>query len=143
MNNYMKMRLPAISVNESYARSVVAAFAYPLSPTVEELSDIKTAVSEAVTNCVVHAYNANHALSEREILLEVELVENVITVSVTDFGVGIPDVERAKTPFYTTKKQDERTGMGFSVMESFMDTLLVRSTVGAGTTVTMSKKIGE
>lgn len=142
MYNYMKMRLPAISINESYARSVVAAFTCPLSPTVEEVNDIKTAVSEAVTNCVVHAYNQSTEPSEREILLEVETNDDLLTVSVTDFGVGIADVQRAKTPFYTTKPNDERSGMGFSVMESFMDSLSVVSAVGSGTTVRMSKRIG-
>lgn len=128
------MQIPAIGKNESFARNAVAAFALFCSPSVEEINDLKTAVSEAVTNAVVHAYKADGVI---EITAEIE--ENILTVSVTDFGCGIEDVDAAKEPFFTTKPEDERSGMGFTVIETFMDEMTVESTPGAGTTVTMKK----
>lgn len=142
MKNYIKLRLPAISENESYARSAVSALALPLSPTVEELNDIKTSVSEAVTNCVVHAYPGRGELTSREILIEAELSENEISITVTDFGVGINDVEKAMEPFFTTRPADERSGMGFTIMKSFMDIVEVKSKKDEGTTIKMIKHIG-
>lgn len=134
MENYLKMQIPAIGKNESFARNAVAAFALFCTPSVEEINDLKTAVSEAVTNAVVHAYKADGVI---EIVAEIE--ENTLTVSVTDFGCGIENIEKAKEPFFTTKPEDERSGMGFTVIETFMDEMQIDSTPGAGTTVTMKK----
>ena len=135
--NYMKLEFPARSINEGYARAAVAAFAAQLDPTLAEIGDIKTAVSEAVTNAVVHAYpNSIGTILIRGRILP----DSVLELVVKDYGVGIPDVEQARTPMYTTGG-NERSGMGFTIMESFMDTLRVRSTPGRGTSVTMRRKI--
>jgi stage II sporulation protein AB (anti-sigma F factor) len=135
--NYIKLEFPARSVNEGFARAAAAAFVSQLDPTLTELGDIKTAVSEAVTNAVVHAYpNAIGVVQLRARILpggELEIV-------VKDKGVGIPDVERARTPLYTTGGED-RSGMGFTIMEGFMDKLRVRSAPGHGTTVTMRRRL--
>ena len=135
--NYIKLEFPARSVNEGFARAAAAAFVSQLDPTLTELGDIKTAVSEAVTNAVVHAYpNAIGVVQLRARILpggELEIV-------VKDKGVGIPDVERARAPLYTTGGED-RSGMGFTIMEGFMDKLRVRSAPGRGTTVTMRRKL--
>lgn len=125
--------------NESFARVVVAAFMTRLNPTMEEVNDVKTAVSEAVTNCIVHAYGKERGIVEIEGVIE----ENEVTVIVKDTGVGIADVKTAMEPLYTTKPDAERSGMGFSFMEIFMDSLLVQSTPNVGTTVIMKKKVGE
>ena len=133
----MKLEFPARSINEGYARAAVAAFAAQLDPTLAEIGDIKTAVSEAVTNAVVHAYpNSIGTILIRGRILS----DSVLELVVKDYGVGIPDVEQARTPMYTTGGS-ERSGMGFTIMESFMDSLRVRSTQGRGTTVTMRRKI--
>ena len=125
------------SANEGFARSCAACFAAQLDPTLDEVADIKTAVSEAVTNSIVHAYPDRLG----RITLRLRLLEgNVLEVQVKDSGVGIPDVERARTPLFTTGSE-ERSGMGFTIMESFMDALKVRSEPGKGTTVTMRKRI--
>ena len=125
------------SANEGFARSCAACFAAQLDPTLDEIADIKTAVSEAVTNAIVHAYPDRLG----RITLRLRLLEGgVLEVQVKDAGVGIPDIERARTPLFTTGSE-ERSGMGFTIMESFMDALKVRSTVGRGTTVTMRKRI--
>ena len=116
-NNFMEVKFKAQSVNESFARVCVASFCLPLNPTVDEINDIKTAVSEAVTNCVVHAYPHG----EGEVLVRVEFDGNDVVISVCDNGIGIKDFVRAREPFYTTKPDEERSGMGFAVMESFMD----------------------
>lgn len=189
MKNYIKMELSAIGKNESFARSTVAAFALPLNPSLSELSDIKTAVSEAVTNCIVHAYAAAPCEKNRiviecetepaalknnqdergmygmngeiamastanetgeidettetgETVASEEAVGGVLHIRVTDFGCGIDDVGRAIQPFYTTKEDEERSGMGFTIMQTFMDGFKVVSEKGVGTTVFMSKKIG-
>ena len=127
----------SLSANESFARAVAACFAARLDPTLDELADIKTAVSEAVTNAIVHAYpDRVGKITLRLRLLEGERLE----VQVKDTGVGIPDVEQARTPLFTTGNE-ERSGMGFTIMESFMDHLKVRSAPGKGTAVTMSKRI--
>ena len=138
--NEMKIRLPAISENESAARAVVCSFAAGLNPTVEELADLRCAVSEAVTNCVVHAYRDSEAIGF--LYISVRLYpRREIRVEITDTGCGIADVERARTPHFTTGKEGERCGMGFLVMESFTDELTVRSQPGRGTTVVMRKKL--
>ncbi|MGI5985544.1 MAG: anti-sigma F factor [Clostridiales bacterium] len=135
--DYIKLEFPSRSVNESFARATVACFAARLDPTLEELSDIKTAVSEAVTNCIVHAYPGVIGT----IWIRAKIVdETTIEIMVKDNGVGIPDIKRAREPMYTTGG-DDRSGMGFTIMESFMDKVRVRSAEGKGTTVFMSRKI--
>ena len=125
------------SANEGFARSAAACFAARLDPTLDELADIKTAVSEAVTNAIVHAYPDRLG----KVALRLRLLEgNLLEIRVKDAGVGIPDVEQAREPLFTTGSE-ERSGMGFTIMESFMDSLTVRSAPGKGTTVTMRKRI--
>ena len=127
------------SANEGFARACTACFAAQLDPTLDEVADIKTAVSEAVTNAIVHAYPDRIG----RITLRMRLLEgNLLEVQVKDSGIGIPDVEQARTALFTTGNE-ERSGMGFSIMESFMDSLKVRSAVGRGTTVTMRKRISK
>lgn len=136
-SNFMEVTFKALSINEGFARVCVASFCVQLNPSVDEITDIKTAVSEAVTNCVVHAYpNA----IKGDITLRCELEDDVITITVIDKGVGIKDVEKAREPFYTSKPGEDRSGMGFTVMESFMDEVEVTSN-SFGTTVKMTKKI--
>jgi len=135
--NEMKLTIKAISENESFARSVVASFCIPLNLNLDELTEIKTAVSEAVTNCVVHAYPNK----EGDIKINVKLYENKIYISISDEGVGIENFERAREPFFTTKPEEERSGMGFTVMESFMDNVDVRKNGKNGVTVVMEKYI--
>ena len=135
--NSMKLELAAESINESFARTTVAAFAAQLDPTLDEVNDLKTAVSEAVTNCVVHA-------STKSVLIECQLwkiadKERGISITITDFGVGIQNIEKALEPFYTTKPHEERSGMGFTVMQSFMDSLKVQNGKKCGTVVEMIK----
>lgn len=138
--NSFKLIFPSRSCNESFARTAVAAFVTALDPTIEELSDIKTAVSEAVTNCIVHAYKNEIG----QIYITARLTEkNELTVSVTDRGCGINDIDLAMLPTYSTDKESERAGLGFSVMEAFMDSVRVRSKPGKGTTVTLKKRISE
>lgn len=135
--NYMILEFPSRSSNEAFARSAVACFAAQLDPTLEELGDIKTAVSEAVTNCIVHAYPDGFGT----IMLRCRILkDNVLDIVVKDRGVGIADIEKARKPMFTTGGAD-RSGMGFTIMESFMDELKVRSTPGKGTTVTMRRQI--
>lgn len=137
MKQEMKLEFDSIPSNESFARVVVAAFLTRLNPTMEEVADIKTAISEAVTNAIIHGYqNEVHKI---EIAAEVE--KDTLTVSVEDFGVGIENVEKAMEPLYTTRRDLERSGMGFVFMEAFMDTIKVESKLGVGTKVTMTKKI--
>lgn len=136
--NTMVIQIPAKSENESFARAVVAAFCVGLNPTVDEISDIKTAVSEAVTNCVVHAYQKRQS-NDDLITIECKLYPNQLEVIVSDQGVGISDISQAMEPFYTTEPDDERSGMGFTVMQSFMDTVSVNNRDGGGTVVTMQK----
>ncbi|MBQ9729092.1 MAG: anti-sigma F factor [Clostridia bacterium] len=141
MENYMKLEIAALSVNESFARSAVAAFALSLNPTLGELSDIKTAVSEAVTNCIVHAYDRGQ---EGRILIECRAQgENSLHIRITDYGCGIEDLSKAVLPFYTTLSGEERSGMGFTIMQTFMDDFSLESEKGKGTCVEMLKKIGE
>ena len=138
MKQVMKLELDSISSNESFARVVVAAFLPRLNPTMEEVADIKTAVSEAVTNAIIHGYRQE----VHKIVIEAMVEEDIFTVSVEDFGVGIEDVKKAMEPMYTTRGDMERSGMGFVFMEAFMDSIEVESKVGQGTKVTMTKKIG-
>lgn len=137
MNNYLKAEFDAKSMNEGLARMIVAGFIMPLDPTLEQMSDIKIAVSEAVTNAIIHGYEEN----EGKVFMELEISQNVLTVKIKDNGVGIEDIEKACEPLYTSKPDNDRSGMGFTVMESFMDSLHIISEVGRGTTVTMTKKI--
>ena len=135
--NYIRLEFPSKSVNEAFARAAVACFAAQTDPTLEELSDIKTAVSEAVTNCIVHAYPQ----SIGKICLRAAILEdNSVEIVVKDWGRGIDDIEKAREPMFTTGG-DERSGMGFTIRESFMDELRVRSAPGRGTTVPMRRKI--
>lgn len=135
--NFVKLEFPARSANEGFARSAAAAFAAQMDPTLEELGDIKTAVSEAVTNAIVHAYpNRIGSVQMRLRILD----GNSLEIVIKDKGCGIPDVKRAMEPMYSTGG-DERSGMGFTIMSSFMDGLRVKSVPGKGTTVTMAKKL--
>ena len=139
VRNKMSLAFESRSVNEAFARTAVAAFVATLDPTVEELSDIKTAVSEAVTNCVVHAYRDTIGL----VRISAKILEGShIVIQIKDRGCGIPDVAKAMEPMYTTKPDMDRSGMGFAFMEAFMDELEVISEPGQGTTVLMSKKLG-
>ena len=140
--NEMKLRLPSLSINESVSRAVISAFCAELNPTVEQLADIRCAVSEAVTNCIVHAYRGAEHPENCYIYISVRLYDNrEISVEISDNGCGIEDVERAREPLYTTVNTGERCGMGFLVMESFTDYLSVKSKVGKGTTVLMRKNL--
>ena len=140
MNNQNEMQTPFLSVaeNDSFARVVIAAFAVQLSPTVSEIADIKTAVSEAVTNAIVHGYEGTRGMVTLRATIQ---DRNLLTIEIQDSGKGIPDVSKAMEPFYTTHPEQERSGMGFAVMQTFMDDLMVHSTPGSGTTVRMSKRI--
>ena len=135
--NQMKLEFISKSSNEAFARVTVAAFVSQLDPTIEELADIKTAVSEAVTNCVIHAYEDKQGV----IKIVAYLKENEVIIEISDTGKGIENIDIAKEPLYTTKPNLERSGMGFTIMENFMDEMKVESIVGLGTKVTMSKKI--
>ena len=134
----MQLKLPAMSANEGMARAAVAAFCSQLDPSAVDIADIKCAVSEAVTNCIVHAYKNISGI----IIINVSLLEGrVARIEIKDKGCGINDVKEARQPLFTTDAASERSGMGFTVMESFTDKLRVRSTPGKGTTVTMIKKL--
>ena len=137
--NEMKLSFPSKSCNEAFARSAVAAIIMNLDPTVNELSDLKTAVSEAVTNSIVHGYRRQSGV----IYISGRILENGrVTVKIRDKGCGIADVEQAMQPLFTTAADEERAGLGFAVMQSFCDKVRVTSTVGKGTTVTLEKLIG-
>lgn len=136
--NYMKLEIPAISENESFARSTVGAFSYPLNPTVEEVNDIKTAVSEAVTNCVIHAYEGK---TLGTITITARLFKDSLEIIVCDTGKGINDIEKAVQPFFTTGPEGIRSGMGFTMIKALMTSMVVESQPGVGTTVIMTKKI--
>ena len=136
-DNEMKLEFVSKSSNEAFARITVAAFASQLDPTIEELADIKTAVSEAVTNSIIHGYEN----SEGIVKAECKLKDNCVEIQISDSGKGIEDIELAKKPLYTTKANLERSGMGFTIMESFMDELKVESIPDMGTKVTMRKYI--
>lgn len=136
-DNEMKLEFLSKSSNEAFARITVAAFASQLDPTIEELADIKTAVSEAVTNCIIHAYEN----TEGTIRVKAKIIKNVIEIEISDTGKGIENVELARKPLYTTKANLERSGMGFTIMESFMDNVEIDSVLGLGTKIIMRKKI--
>lgn len=135
--NEMKLEFISKASNEAFARITVAAFASQLDPTIEELADIKTAVSEAVTNCIIHAYENRQGI----IKINAKLKDNQIIIEISDNGKGIENIDVAKEPLYTTKPNLERSGMGFTIMESFMDTMKVESIVGLGTKITLIKAI--
>lgn len=137
--NEMKLEFISKSNNEAFARIAVAAFVSGLDPTIEEISDIKTAVSEAVTNSIVHGYEDKLGI----INIKCKIEERTVTIEISDNGKGIENVEMAKQPLYTSKPNLERSGMGFTIMESFMDDLKVESVLGVGTKVTMKKQIKE
>ena len=137
IDNQVTLEFPSRSANEGFARAAAACFAAQLDPTLEEVNDVKTAVSEAVTNAIVHAYP--DCLGKVVVKLRIK-EERTLEIVVRDWGVGITDVDQARTPLFTTGSED-RSGMGFTIMESFMDTLKVRSAPGRGTSVTMARKI--
>lgn len=134
--NYMKLQFYSKSQNEAFARVVVAAFASQLDPTVEEICDIKTAVSEAVTNAIIHGYDEKNHL----VIIICRIIDNQLEIIVEDEGNGIEDINKAREPLYTSKPELERSGMGFTVMETFMDQVNVYSEVGKGTKIVMIKK---
>ena len=141
--NSFKIQIPAKSANEAFSRAIISGFASQLDPTIEELCDIKTAVSEAVTNCIVHAYVKD--THERKKVIKIQGFYDdcgMLTVKISDYGCGISDIKRAMEPLYTTGN-DERSGMGFPIMESFTDKLTVKSIPGKGTTVILKKYIGK
>ncbi len=138
MKNEMRVEFDAKSVNEGFARVTVAAFLTQLDPTLDEIADVKTAVSEAVTNAIIHGYEN----SEGKVGLTCVLEDDMAVITVEDKGVGMEDIQKAMEPFYTTKPELERSGMGFAFMEVFMDEMQVESKPGTGTKVTMKKKIG-
>ena len=137
--NRMQLKFDAKSVNESFARVAVAAFLTELNPTLDEMGDIKTAVSEAVTNAIIHGYTS----AEGQVRLFCEVTGMQVMIRVEDAGVGIADIKKAMEPFFTTKPELERSGMGFAFMEAFMDEVEVISAPGEGTTVIMRKEIGK
>ena len=138
MKNQMTVIFDAVSENEAFARNTVAAFCVTLDPTVDQINDIKTAVSEAVTNCIVHAYPSG---SDNKITVVTTVDDESVHIVVSDEGIGIDDIDNAMQPFYTTKPEQERSGMGFTVMESFMDELIVEPNMPKGTVVSMTKTI--
>lgn len=139
MENIMCLEFINNSENEGFARMVATAFITPLNPTLEEIVEIKTAISEAVTNAIIHGYEDNVGM----VRMEGKISGNTIEYIISDKGCGIKDIEKAREPLFTGKPELERSGMGFSIMESFMDTIEVLSTVGLGTTVKMTKVIGK
>ncbi|MGN1250573.1 MAG: anti-sigma F factor [Candidatus Spyradocola sp.] len=137
--NEMRIDFSALPENEAFARVAVGAFLLPLNPTMDEMEDVKTAVSEAVTNAIIHGYQNRGGM----IRLAAELYEGkLVKIDIVDCGVGIEDVDRAREPLYTSSPEMERSGMGFTVMETFMDSLSVRSERGRGTTIHMEKRLG-
>ena len=138
MKNSMKLRFSAQSVNEAFARSAVAAFCIQLNPTVEQLNDIKTVVSEAVTNCIVHAYEGEQ---EGEIEISAGIEDTVLSLEIVDFGKGIEDIEAARQPMFTTKPDEDRSGMGFTIMEAFSDSMEVLPNQPCGTRVVVTKDL--
>ena len=136
-DNEMRLDFLSLSENESFARSCAAAFCTQLNPTIEELSDVRTAISEAVTNAIIHGYETRSGMVHLRCTLEGDL----FTATVRDDGVGIRDIEQARQPFFTTRPELERSGMGFTVMEAFMEEVVIESVPGQGTSVTMKKRI--
>ncbi len=136
--NEMQIVFDARSENEGFARMAVAAFISPLNPTIDELADVKTAVSEAVTNCIIHGYRQGSG----KIFLECTVTGSTVTIGITDEGVGIINIKQAMEPMFTTRPELERSGMGFAFMEAFMDDVQVYSSPGKGTRVVMKRRIG-
>lgn len=140
INNHMELSFDAVSVNEAFSRTAVAMFMAQLDPTLEQIDDVKTAVSEAVTNAIIHGYNEDEP--EKQVKMKCMYDENrILTIKIIDEGIGINNIDKAMQPLYTSKPQMERSGMGFSFMQAFMDSLVVESECGRGTTVTMTKKL--
>ena len=135
--NEVTLTFPSRSSNEGFARSAAAAFAAQLDPTMEELGDIRTAVSEAVTNAIIHGYDGTDGI----VTMEGNIYDDTVEFTISDNGVGIPDIRRAREPLFTGKPEMERSGMGFTIMETFMDAMEVESEVGKGTKITLSKQI--
>lgn len=135
--NIMKLEFLSTSENERFARSVISAFALETDPTMQELSELKTAVSEAVTNAVIHGYGDNYGL----IRMEAKINDNIIEIIISDKGRGIRDIEKAMEPMYTESHETERSGLGFTIMQTFMDEVSVESEVGRGTKITMRKEL--
>ena len=138
-DNEMTLEISSKSNNEAFARVTVAAFASSLDPTIEEIADIKTAVSEAVTNCIIHGYEGKEGI----VKIHSYIIGRKLTIEISDTGKGIENVDIAKEPLYTTRADLERSGMGFTIMESFMDELILESILGLGTKITMVKNIKE
>lgn len=138
-DNEMKLEFMSKSCNEAFARITVAAFASQLDPTIEELSDIKTSVSEIVTNSIIHAYDTPDGI----IKIISKIIDDTVIIEISDTGKGIEDIELARKPLYTSKAELERSGMGFTIVENFMDELKIESIVGLGTKITMKKKISK
>ncbi|MBR2337574.1 MAG: anti-sigma F factor [Clostridia bacterium] len=139
MNNKMTIKFDSVSQNEALARNVIASFILPLNPSLSELSDVKTAVSEAVTNAIVHGYPDTVG----EVTMVAEIIDSDVHISISDSGVGIDDLNKALEPFFTTKPDDERSGMGFTIIKTFMDDVTVSSRLNFGTTVNMVKSISK
>lgn len=137
MKNYLKAEFQAQSINESIARTIAAGFIMPFDPTLEAMADVKTAVSEAVTNSIIHGYEENGGIVTMELWTE----DKLLTIKIHDDGIGIENVEKAREPLYTSKPEEDRSGMGFTIMESFMDSLHIESAPGKGTSVVMTKKL--
>ena len=138
MTNHMKMEFEAKEMNIRLARIAVLGFMEPLNPTLDEAEDVKTSVSEAVTNAIVHGYEGKEGI----VYIECFFYDNTLMVSICDKGVGIEDIKKAREPLFTTKEGEERSGLGFTVMESFMDSLHIESAPDSGTVITMTKRIG-
>jgi len=136
MKNYLKAEFDAKGINEGLARIIASGFIMPLDPTIEQMADVKTAVSETVTNSIIHGYENRNG----RVVLEFEIEERLLTIKVHDRGIGISDIAQARQPLYTSKPECDRSGMGFTVMESFMDSLHIISEHGDGTTVIMTKQ---
>lgn len=138
------MTIPAKSANEGFSRSAISAFLSQLDPTIEQICDVKTAVSEAVTNCIVHAYDESYKEAEKLIFISASITKDgLLCIKIKDKGKGISDIEKALEPMFSGSGSDERSGMGFSIMQCFTDKLKVNSKVGKGTSVTMQKYIGK
>lgn len=143
IQNHIKITIPAKSTNESLSRAIISSFILQLDPTIEQLCDIKTAVSEAVTNCIVHAYANENDERKKLIFISAETrKDGLVTLKIRDKGCGIADIEKALMPMYSGSDSEERSGMGFSIMQCFCDKLTVKSNIGKGTTVILKKYIG-
>ena len=137
MNNRMFLKIKAVPENVGFIRNVVASFTVPLDPSLETISDIKTAISEAVTNAVVHGYKNK----EGDVSIDAEIIDTKLYIKISDTGIGIDNVEKAMEDFFTTENEEERSGLGFTIMKTYMDTLRAESKIGAGTAVFMTKEL--